>query len=262
VQEKQVVGDEVNQELDCFLRRIRDIRRTLYLAYATLQCGEKVIASIEDHGIIEPRIGGGIRIEPIPIRELRQYSATLPTFLLQVFHGKAITLWQDLIQSIFDIYVDWHFQGTRGFPELKIRQTKVDLSSTESIEVQIQRQLKRDFGFQKYKERVKLVNDIRSASTLRSSELLEISKHVAVRNAIQHKDGILDEYALKDHGRVGFEMLDDNGNEIVYSAGDSLLLSLPEFVRLERSLLLVAQAWRSWLSTTWILYRSLQKEPL
>ena len=257
-----MVGDEVNQELDCFLRRIRDIRRTLYLAYATLQCGEKVIASIEDHGIIEPRIGGGIRIEPIPIRELRQYSATLPTFLLQVFHGKAITLWQDLIQSIFDIYVDWHFQGTRGFPELKIRQTKVDLSSTESIEVQIQRQLKRDFGFQKYKERVKLVNDIRSASTLRSSELLEISKHVAVRNAIQHKDGILDEYALKDHGRVGFEMLDDNGNEIVYSAGDSLLLSLPEFVRLERSLLLVAQAWRSWLSTTWILYRSLQKEPL
>jgi hypothetical protein len=54
VQEKQVVGDEVNQELDCFLRRIRDIRRTLYLAYATLQCGEEVIASFEHHGIIEP----------------------------------------------------------------------------------------------------------------------------------------------------------------------------------------------------------------
>jgi hypothetical protein len=245
VQEKQVVGDEVNQELDCFLRRIRDIRRTLYLAYATLQCGEEVIASFEHHGIIEPRISGGIQVEPIPIRELRQYSATLPAFLLQVFHGKAITLWQDLIQSIFDIYVDWHFQGTRGFSELKIRQTKVDFSSTESIEVQIQRHLKRDFGFEKYKERVKLVNDIRNASAVRSSELFEVSKHVAVRNAIQHKDGILDEYALRDHGRVSFEMLDDNGNEIVFSAGDSLLLSLPEFVSLQKSLLLVAQAWRS-----------------
>ena len=236
---------EVDQELDCFIRKIGEIRHTFYLAYATLQCGEEVLASIENHGIIEPRISGGIQVEPIPIRELRQYSATLPAFLLQVFHGKAITLWQDLIQSIFNIYVDWHFRGTRSFPELKIRQTKVDLRSIESIEVQIQRQFKRDFGFEKYKERVKLVNDIRNASAVRSSELFEVSKHVAVRNAIQHQDGILDEYALKDHGRVSFEMLDDNGNEVAFSAGDSLLLSLPEFLRLQKSLLLVAQAWRS-----------------
>jgi len=240
-----VAADEVNQELDCFLGGIRDISHTLYLAYATLQCGEGVLASIEDHAIIEPRIGGGVQVEPIPIGELRQYSATLPAFLLQVFHGKAITLWQDLIQSVFDLYVDWHFKGTRGFPELKARQTKVDLSSSESIEAQIQRQLKRDFGFEKYKNRVKLINDIRNSPAVRSSELFEVSKHVAVRNAFQHQDGVLDEYALRDHGRVGFELLDGNGNQVTFSAGDSLLLSLPEFVRLQKSLLLVAQAWRS-----------------
>jgi hypothetical protein len=240
-----VAADEVNHELDCFLRGIRDINHTLYLAYATLQCGEGVLASIEDHATIEPRIGGGVQVEPITIGELRQYSATLPAFLLQVFHGKAITLWQDLIQSVFGLYVDWHFKGTRGFPELKARQTKVDLSSNESIEAQIQRQLKRDFGFEKYKNRVKLINDIRNSSAIRSSELFEISKHVAVRNAFQHQDGVLDEYALRDHGRFCFELLDDNGDQVSFSAGDSLLLSLPEFVRLQKSLLLVAQAWRS-----------------
>jgi len=244
-QKKPVAANQVNQELDCFLGKIREITHTLYLAYATLQCGEGVLDSSEDHATIEPRIGGGIQIEPIPIGELRQYSATLPHFLLQVFHGKAITLWQDLIQTIFDIYVDWHFMGIRGFPELKSRQTKIDLRSNESIEVQIQRQLKRDFGFDKYKDRVKLINDIRNTSADRSNELFEASKHVAVRNAFQHQDGVLDEYALKDHGRVSFELLDDSGNQIAFSAGDCLLLSLPEFVRLQKSLLLVAQAWRS-----------------
>lgn len=238
--------DEVNKKLDCFLRRIREISHTLYLAYATLQCGEGVLVSFEDDATIEPRIGGGVRVEPIPIGELRQYSATLPSFLLQVFHGKAITLWQDLIQSIFDIYVDWHFQGARSFPELKVRQTKIDLRSTESIEVQIQKQLKRDFGFDKYKDRVKLVDGIRNTSLSdRSGELFEISKHVAVRNAFQHQDGVLDEYALKEHGRVSFEMLDDNGNPVAFSAGASLSLSLPEFAKLQKSLLLVSQAWRS-----------------
>lgn len=47
-----MVADEVNQELDSFLRRIRDISHTLYLAYAMLQCGEGVLASIEDHAIV------------------------------------------------------------------------------------------------------------------------------------------------------------------------------------------------------------------
>ncbi len=66
-----MVADEVNQELDSFLRRIRDISHTLYLAYAMLQCGEGVLASIEDHAIIETRIGGCVQVEPMPIGEVR-----------------------------------------------------------------------------------------------------------------------------------------------------------------------------------------------
>jgi hypothetical protein len=131
-----------------------------------------------------------------------------------------------------------------GFPELKARQTKIDLGSSESIEGQIQRQLKRDFGFDKYKDRVKLINDIRNASAVHSSELFEVGKHVAVRNSFQHQDGVMDEYALKEYGRSSFEMLVDNGNQVNFPAGDGLRLSLPEFARLHKSLLLVAQAWR------------------
>ena len=82
--------------------------------------------------------------------------------------------------AYFDIYVDGHFGKTMGFPELKARQTNIDLGSSESIEGQIQRQLKRDFGFDKYKDRVKLINDIRNTSAVYSSELFEVGKRVAV----------------------------------------------------------------------------------
>jgi len=240
-----VTTDLVNQKLDTFTGAIGENWHALLLAQATLQLGEGMLNTISDNANLEVSIGSAIQVEPIPIGELRQYGGTFSDFILQVFHGRVITLWQDLMQSIFEVYLEWHFQGTRGFTELKSRQLTLDFSAGESLDDQIKTRLKSNFSFEKYKCRCKLINSIRNRNNSRDSEPYEINKHVNIRNSFQHHDGIIDEFSLQNLGRARIELLESDGQTAFFGQGDRLRLSIPEFDRLQKSLLLVVQAWRS-----------------
>lgn len=237
--------DLVNQKLDTFTGEIGENWHALLLAQATLQLGEGMLNTINDNANLEVRIGSAIQVEPIPIGELRQYGGTFPDFILQAFHGRAITLWQDLLQSIFEVYLEWHFQGTRQFTELKARQLTLDFTVGESFGDQIKARLKSNFSFDKYKSRYKLINSIRNQNNSREAELYEIHKHVSIRNSFQHHDGIIDGFSLQNLGRTRIELLEADGQTALFGQGDRLRLSIPEFDKLQKSLLLVVQAWRS-----------------
>ena len=239
-----MASDLVNQKLDAFIGAIGDNWHALLLAQATLQLGEGIIRTIDDSANLEVRIGSAIQVEPIPIGELRQYGGTFPDFILQVFHGRVITLWQDLLQSIFEVYLEWHFQGARDFAELKSRQLMLDFSAGESLVDQVKNRLRSWFSFEKYNFRYKLINSIRNGTNLRDLELFEIHKHVNIRNSFQHHDGVIDGFSLQSLGRTRIELLETDGQQSSFGQGDRLRLSIPEFDRLQKSLLLVVQAWR------------------
>jgi hypothetical protein len=236
---------KINQVLDDFVADAQANFHALLLATATQQLGEEALSRIASDSVVEFPISTGIHVEPIPIAELRTYSATFPDFLLQVFHGKTIALWHGLLQELFGIYLAKHISGSRLFAELKGRQVKIDFRSTEGLQSQIEQGVIRDFGFDKYAERQKLINCLRNPSNSREDELCTIHTHVHVRNAFQHHDGTLDQFALNQLGRNRIALLDRNSNPRNYNVGDQVEISLPEFDRLQTSLLLVAQAWRS-----------------
>lgn len=234
----------INQILDDFVSDAQANFHALLLATATLKLGENALNKIPSGSLVEVSISAGIHVEPIDIDELRTYSAIFPDFLLQVFHGKTIALWHSLLQELFGIYLGKHISGSRLFAELKGRQVKIDFRSSDGLQSQIEQGVIRDFGFDKYAERQKLINCLRNPSNSREDELLTIHTHVQVRNAFQHHDGTLDQFALNQLGRSRITLLDSDGNSKDFNVGDQVEISLPEFDRLQKSLLLVAQAWR------------------
>ena len=117
-------------------------------------------------------------MEPIPIGELRQYGATFPTFLLDVFHGKIVQHWQDCLTKIFRHYVDLHVIGTRLFAELRRKDVRIDFASTDPVNDQLRASLVRDFTFSEYAERQRLINNVRNTTGKHPEHLSNIDKHV------------------------------------------------------------------------------------
>ncbi len=125
--------DPILEILDALIADVQSAFHAFLLAQTTLQLGGSVLRNIQDNAIVEATLGVALRMEPIPIGELRRYSATFPTFLLDVFHGKIIQHWQDCLTKIFCHYVDLHVTGTRPFAELRIKNVRIDFVSTDPV---------------------------------------------------------------------------------------------------------------------------------
>ena len=191
-------------------------------------------------------VGLNIEIAPIPVHELKRYKAALPQFLLETFHDRLVRLWNRSIAKLFVYLIELHFNGIRSFVELKNKWPKIDFRSNTSLDDQIREALSENFEFQKYSERVRLLNSVFNPENNNANDLKNIHKHVHVRNCLQHKEGYIDSFFLKDLGLNEIGMLDHSANLMTYNLNDGIILSVPEFDAFRRSLLLVGQAWRTW----------------
>ena len=200
---------------------------------------------IADNALLQTTVGLNIDIEPIPISELTQYKTSFPNFLLEVFHNRVVQLWQEFLTSIFCRYVDLHFECIRPFSELQTRQVRLDFCSKAGIDEQIKGGLIRDYEFANYAERQKLIDQVRNPNRMEQAHLLNVHKNVQIRNALQHKGGVVDEFFLRSLGWQQIEILDEEGQPKVLRKGDRVSLSIPEFDSFRRSILMVAQTWRS-----------------
>lgn len=246
--QKSVVNtpkDSINSHLDELIACTRENFYTFLLAYTSLQLGGGVLDSIRDDVTVSTSVGLNIEIEPISIVELKQFRADFPDFLLQVFHGKIVQGWKDLLTKIFCHYLFLHFSGQRQFIELKSANVRLDFASATSLDDQVKARLKRDFEFRKYSERQKIINKLLNPKCLYPNELANIHKHIHIRNSFQHNNGILDSFALQDLGTDKIEILDLNGLPISVSKDQRITLSIPELNSFRRSLLMVAQKWRA-----------------
>lgn len=237
--------DPVLEILDALITDVRSTFHAFLLAQTTLQLGGNVLKSIQDSAIVEATLGVALSMEPISIGELRQYSTTFPTFLLDVFHSKIVQHWQDCLTKIFCHYVDLHVTGTRPFAELRAKNVRIDFASTDPVNDQLRASLVRDFAFSEYAERQKLINNLRNATGKYPEDLSNIHKHVLIRNAAQHRHGVVDAYTLKRLGKTKVKVLDATGAVQQLGEGDRIELSIPELDSFRRSILLVGQAWRS-----------------
>lgn len=232
--------------LDRLIQESGNIFKQFLLAHTSITLGHGIVGEIADDTAVGTTVGLNISIEPIPIRELKQYKPVLPQFLLESFHDRLVQLWNRTIAKLFKYLIELHFNRIRPFEELKNRRPRIDFRSSTSLDDQIREVLSEDFEFQNYSERVRLLNSVFNSKNNKSNDLQKIHKHVQVRNCLQHKGGHIDDFFLKDLGVNKIEMLDHNANPRTYNLNDRVILSVPEFDSFRRSLLLVSQVWRTW----------------
>ena len=94
------------------------------------------------------------------------------------------------------------------------------------------------------RDRKKLINKILHLNDVGRDELAAIHKNVLIRNAIQHRNGVIDSFTLKELGSPQIKILDMNGKLKVYKKNDKIQLSIPEIYSFKSSILSIGQIWR------------------
>lgn len=238
---------ERNNLIDKLQGELNENFHSFLLAKTISQFGEINFENINENVVIQFSLSSTESIEPIPIGELRQYSGSFPTFLVEIFHGKAVSIWQEFLTNIFSLYLDLHFQGGRKFEELKTRQIHFDFRCEDDVTHQLKESLTNGFAFEKYKDRIRIISKIcepQNSPEICFNPLSEIYKNVIIRNSLQHKDGVLTQDSINLLGSNSIEILDNNGAKVVVKTGDKINLSLQEFYRFNQSLLFIGQLWR------------------
>lgn len=239
--------NERNYLIDNLQSELNENFHSFLLAKTVLQLGETNFENINENVVIQFALSSDESIEPIPIGELKQYSKSFPTFLVEIFHGKAVSLWQEFLTDVFSLYINLHFDNRRQFEELKIRQINFDFKYEGDITQHLKETLINGFAFEKYKDRIRIISKIcepHNSPENCATPLSQIYKNVIIRNSLQHKDGILTDDLVKLLGSNKIEILDDTGTGLPINIGDKINLSLQEFYRFNQSLLLIGQLWR------------------
>ena len=234
----------VNPILDELIININSSFIELLSALIMHDLGRYSLESIDDRATISPKVGFDLHIEPILIGNIKRFKDDYPHFLLEVFHGKFVFLWHELLTNMFSIFIELHFSSMRKFEELKKQEIILDFSSADSFNDQIKKGIIDDFNFKEFIERQKLINKLLNPEEHVQEELANILKNVMLRNIIQHRKNIIDDYILKKLGRAQINMLDNNGNIVNYSCGDNFILSIPEIDAFKKSILLTVNLWR------------------
>jgi hypothetical protein len=230
--------------IDKFQGTISDNFRQLILAVAYLNIGARVISASPTDASVELSLGKDIKTEPFYLRELLIHSGTVEEGVFELHQNKMIAAWSDLLGDLFSCFVDMHFSGVRKFHELRKRTARLDFSLETDLLEQISTALIADFAFQRYADRVKIVDELLNPDGKHSAELSTIKKHVFIRNAVQHHASRVYRDMLRELGCSKLAVLSGDADLRELDLDDRVLLSVPELDSLKRSVYLVSNEWR------------------
>lgn len=230
--------------IDKFQATIANHFRQLTLSVAYLSIGVGVINASPDNASIELSLDKDIKTERYFLRELILHNRPVEEGILELYQNKMTTAWSDLLNDLFSSLMNLHFNGVRNFSELKKRNVRLDFSSITTFHEQIEAALIADFAFQRYNDRVKIIDDILNPDSKHKTELANIKKHIFIRNAVQHHASKVYHDMLKELGCGGLALLDKNADAKDLGVDEQIVLSVPELDAIKRSLFLVSNEWR------------------
>ena len=230
--------------IDKFQGAVSDNFRQLILAVAYLNIGTRVINTSPTDASVELSLDKDIKTERFYLRELLIHSSTVEEGVLELYQNKMIAAWSDLLGDLFSCFVDMHFSGIRKLHELKKRTVRLDFSLETDLNEQIRTALIADFAFQRYADRLKIVDEFLNPGGKHSAELSTIKKHVFVRNAVQHHASRVYRDMLKELGCSKLAVLNGDGDQRELDVDDLILLSVPELDALKRAVYLISNEWR------------------
>ncbi|WP_125920059.1 hypothetical protein [Pseudomonas sp. p99-361] len=188
---------------------------------------------------VSVQLAHGAVSEPVSITALIEKEATVRRGAVELFQNKAIARWSDLLSALYREAVGKHLRRERNFSALKSVRVKYDFGSAIDLVSQIQDSIGHDFDFSDYKTRAAAVKDIFGFEEV-GGELAMIKKHVEIRNAIQHHGGRVHEGALRILGLGALDVVNENGDRVKLSLGDSIDISVMEVDLLKSALYVVS----------------------
>ena len=235
----------IDKIIDGLITSTNDCFYQLLCATTLYQLGQLNVDQLDNNVKVSVEVGLNLQIEPIPIRDIRSFRSSYPSFLIEIFHSRLVQLWQDSLDRLFVLFVDLHFANKRQFVELGKQNVSIDLRNLVDPMEQIKNGLVADFRFREYSERIKTVNKILDPQKTTEVDLQNIYKNILLRNTIQHRSGIIDAYILDKLGQKEIVLRSMDGTQITYKAGDSISLTIPELFSFKQSMLSVGQTWRT-----------------
>lgn len=227
-----------------FQGQIATYYRELTLATAYLELGSQQLAKAPPHASVALKLAPDVTTEPMQLVELLPHRGAVALGVAELFQTKAIAAWSDLLNQLFGHIVTLHLDGTKSFPELKRKRTLIDFSISSDIKSQVQQGLIDDFSFEKYADRVRVINRVFNSSGLHQDALSTIKKHVLIRNSIQHHGSTVYPDMLTEIGSKHVVLLDHESKQKSLAVGDAIRLFVPELDQLKSALFRVTNTWR------------------
>lgn len=219
--------------------------RQLTLATAYVEIGNGILAKGPGNASVALRLAHDVTTEPMGLGELLPHSNAVAGGIAELFQTKTIAAWSDLLNKLFNHFVTAHLDGIKTFPELKRRTTQIDFSKNSDADLQVREGLFADFTFEKYSDRIRVINRVLNPDGLREDELSIIKKHVLIRNSIQHHASGVYPEMLKELGSNQIIVLDREGNATTLALGQFIQLFVPELDNLKGALYRITNTWNA-----------------
>ncbi|MCE9951636.1 MULTISPECIES: hypothetical protein [Aeromonas] len=230
--------------IDVFQGKLNATFSEFTLATSCAEAGLNLISQSQSNSAVSLHLGDDLYTEPVQFSELLFVSNDFISSTIALYQNMMIASWSDLLDDLFNHYLELHFNGKYFFSALKKQSIKIDFSSSETLENQIKDALQKDFSFKSYNEKIKLIIDALGCTSKNKLELSIIKKHVLIRNSIQHHNGLTYLDMFKLLGSESMTTMDRNGKPQEVVLGDKIYITVPEFDLLKRCLQIVTQTWR------------------
>ncbi len=202
-----------------------------------LMFGERGLAQhLKDYGDVDFFIGVGhpedSRVSlKMKVSEVLQLHKEHPTAVEEMVHARLVQQWHDFLESLYVQLVKEHLVEGKHHPGLETMSVKVDFRDPGDLAEDVARAATQQFAYSEAPAKLRTVAaalDVEIPTALSES----IRKHVAVRNVLQHNEGVLRDVDLRFLGREGsYITLQNNSDEpAATSVGERVKVTFWELV--------------------------------
>ncbi|OAS04608.1 hypothetical protein AYO08_14725 [Pseudomonas putida] len=216
----------MNDAISDFQDGLGRIFRDLMLGVAASEAGMSFIKN-NQQGFVSLNLAGGSQSEPIQLAELAQNELSVKEGVAELFQSKAVALWGDLLNEIFNFALNQHLSGEKSWRVFKSFEARFDFESDISPVDQIRDSVKKRFAFYSHKDKIAAISKIFPLEEL-ADKISIIKKHVEIRNAFQHHNGRMHDSGLRILGLQSFSVKGHGGDDYRVGAGDKISLSIIE----------------------------------
>ena len=188
-------------------------------------------------GTGEPGAGELQGLHTAPLREtLRTYRAN-PDAIERLIHGSLIQRWNDFLDSAFKCLLQEHFSGQRLCSGVKDLRVTLNLSedTSDNVLAHVIERAVESFSFKSHMDRLALCERSLGVRVQADTKAV-LTKHVIVRNIVQHSGGQVRELDLRRLGVNYLVLCNDRQEEVRLSAGDLVRLSFCDLVDAKETL--------------------------